>query len=260
MSEKKEDKTLTAGNLKGHTKIVFAFDVTGSMSACINNVRENLRKLINEMAKDIPGLKVGIIAFGDYCDGENCVKIKDLTDNLDEILDFVSTVAPTGGGDLEECYELILHLAQSLNWDGKGGAFVLIGDAGPHEIGYNNAAVAYGNLTKYATANVNDLDWQVELDKLCEDGISVFAMQCLKGHYSHFNVFWEEIAKRANTPLLLLDNFAESAVTLGAVARAAYGDKDVMRNYVDSGISFSASMTKNLTSLGYNVENKGDKK
>ena len=247
MTEKKDkEEQLDAATLKGHTQIVFAFDTTGSMSDCIEDVRKNLKELIGDMAKDIPNLRVGIIAFGDYCDGDQCINTLDITDKYDDVLDFVINIPNTGGGDLEECYELVLHKAQELDWADKKGAFVLIGDAGPHKVGYK-----YGDVT-------NELDWFAELDALCEQDITVYAMQCLKEKNPQFKDFWDKVAERADTPLLFLDHFEESAITLGAVARASYGDVHVMSRYKSSAssMSLSASTVRNFASLGYeDVEN-----
>ena len=51
----------------------------------------------------------------------------------------MSLVERTGGGDLPEAYELVLRQAQTeLSWtQGSHRSLVMIGDASPHEKGYN---------------------------------------------------------------------------------------------------------------------------
>jgi hypothetical protein len=50
---------------------------------------------------------------------------------LRTIVNFVENVEPTFGGDAPECYELVLHEAQSFAWmDGWSHVLVLIGDDG----------------------------------------------------------------------------------------------------------------------------------
>src|SRR5918911_641590 len=116
-------------------EVVFSFDTTGSMYPGLTQVRRNVKSTVTRLGEEIPGIRIGIIAHGDYCDqGVTYVtKHLPLTDDVDAICRFVETVGPTGGGDAPECYELVLHEAQSLSWTkGYQKAFVLIGDDVPH--------------------------------------------------------------------------------------------------------------------------------
>lgn len=200
-------------NLGGTKSVVFSFDTTGSMSPCIAQVRKNLRHLVEMMSGDIPGLKVGLIAHGDYCDGDNCIHILDLTDDLAKIMDFINNTPNTGGGDAPECYEYALYSAKNMSWPEEGGSVVLIGDDEPHE------------------QNPNNLDWRNEIKELNAKNIKVFPMQCLHSpHRPGPNKFWEEVSGLSGTPLLLLESFADSANVLEAVAYASAGD-EAYKNY-----------------------------
>jgi hypothetical protein len=84
---------------------------------------------------EIPGMRIGIIAHGDYCDAGSTYVTKklDLSGDVAGICNFVQNVEPTGGGDAPECYELVLHEAQSLAWTPTNSkTLVLIGDDIPH--------------------------------------------------------------------------------------------------------------------------------
>ena len=48
-----------------------AFDTTGSMASYIGAVRNEVADLIPRLFKDNEDLRLGIVAFGDYCDMEN---------------------------------------------------------------------------------------------------------------------------------------------------------------------------------------------
>lgn len=90
----------------------------------------------------------------------------DFSNDSDMLCQFVDAVKKTNGGDPPECYELVLHDAQSLSWtfskkssdeeetkDSKTDtmkALVIIGDQMPHEFG--------GKDVKH--------DWNKELDAL----------------------------------------------------------------------------------------------
>lgn len=193
-------------NLGGAKAVVFSFDTTGSMQPCIGDVRKKLRNLVEMMSQDIPGFKIGLIAHGDYCDGENCINVLDLTDDLEKIMKFITDTPNTSGGDQPECYELAINRAKTLSWPQEGGAFVLIGDATPHDV------------------NPNNLDWRNELKELKAKNVQVFAMQCLhRSGQKQQNAFWEEVSEIGNTPLVILESFGDSANTLEALAYASTG-------------------------------------
>lgn len=192
------------------TSVVFSFDSTGSMRSCIDDVRQKLKDLAKEMFQSIPELKIGIIAHGDYCDNERCVIALDLTNDLGKILDFLHSTPNTSGGDAPECYELALNTAGKLSWPPTGGSLVLIGDATPHGPNY--------------PLNTDHLDWRQELQGLLERGIKVIPMQCLP-HHNRGNTFWAEVAKICQTPLVLMQDFAESAMNLGAAVYASASPK-----------------------------------
>lgn len=200
-------------NLGGASSVVFSFDTTGSMSPCIKQVRQKLRDLVEMMTADIPDLKVGLIAHGDYCDGDNCIAILDLTNDLEKIMNFIANTPNTGGGDAPECYEYALQTAKGMSWPKEGGSLVLIGDDEPHE------------------QNPNNIDWRKEVAALLEKNVKVFPMQCLHSpHRSGPNKFWEEVSGLSGTPLLMLESFADSANVLEAVAYSAAGE-EAFKNY-----------------------------
>ena len=95
---------------------------------------------------------------------------------------FISGVSATGGGDADECYELVLRqvlhctvlyctvllvLRQArtqLSWTpGSVRALVMIGDCNPHGPGY--------------PLNRDRIDWRTEAAALAEEGIRVYAVQ-----------------------------------------------------------------------------------
>src|SRR5438270_439272 len=121
--------------MAGNVEVVFSFDTTGSMYPCLTQVRRNVKATVTRLSEEIPGIRIGIIAHGDYCDARTSYVTKrlDLTDDVAAICKFVETVQATGGGDAPECYELVLREARDLAWTaGTNKAFVLIGDDVPH--------------------------------------------------------------------------------------------------------------------------------
>lgn len=62
---------------------------------------------------------MAVIAHGDYCD-LRCygyvTKHIDFTTDCKALCDFVQNVDCTGGGDFDECYELVLHEAHQVRY------------------------------------------------------------------------------------------------------------------------------------------------
>jgi hypothetical protein len=101
----------------GNVEVVFSFDTTGSMYPCLTQVRKKVKNTVERLFKDLPGIKIGVIAHGDYCDAKIYVtKHLPMTNKPEPIAKFVEKVKATYGGDLPEAYELVLHEARSLKW------------------------------------------------------------------------------------------------------------------------------------------------
>lgn len=174
-------------------EVVFSFDTTGSMYPCLTQVRRKIKETVERLMTDIPNMRIGIIAHGDYCDkGRPYVtKHLGLTADKKKLTHFVETVEATGGGDAPECYELVLREAQSMAWKaGTRRCLVLIGDDVPHP-----------------PADTPDkIDWRDELDKLAKMGVPVYGVQCLGRRHS--TKFYEELAKKSGGFHISLDQFS----------------------------------------------------
>jgi hypothetical protein len=119
--------------------VLFTFDDTGSMYPCLTQVRREVEATVRRLFRDIPGLRVAIIAHGDYCDARTSYVIKkiDFSSDLERICHFIRNVGPTDGGDAPECYELVLNEARAMSWRaGAAKVLAMIGDDVPHEPSY----------------------------------------------------------------------------------------------------------------------------
>jgi hypothetical protein len=174
-------------------EVLFSFDTTGSMYPCLTQVRRKVKETVTRLLSEIPGMRIGIIAHGDYCDKGSSYVTKHfkLTDDAAAICKFVQEVGPTGGGDLPECYELVLREAQSFNWiKSTRKLLVMIGDDVPHG----------------PKDNPGHLNWRDEVDKLAGLGIPVHGVQCL--NRKHATKFYEELAHKSGGFHISLDQFS----------------------------------------------------
>ncbi|XP_065930600.1 uncharacterized protein [Magallana gigas] len=181
----------------GPMEICFSFDTTGSMSSSINAVKENVQELILRLQTDIPGLRIAVFAHGDYCDKNSSYVTKhiDFSTDLKELCNWVKNVESTGGGDSDECYELVLHGVQSLSWTPRSQrALVMIGDANPHGVNYPD--------------NKLRLDWEVELDKLAAMSVRVYGVQCGGSGDERTKNFYQTLANKTAGRRVELEQFS----------------------------------------------------
>lgn len=147
----------------GRLDMVIAFDTTGSMAAYINAVRKEVASLVPRLFKNNEDLRLGIVAFGDYCDMESASEYGDayqclpITNNENDIVKFVCEAKNTSGGDGDEFYELVIKkIVEETPWrESSTRAILLISDANPHPIGYTYHNYVVGN----------QIDWRKEAEK-----------------------------------------------------------------------------------------------
>jgi hypothetical protein len=196
--------------------VMISFDTTGSMYPCLTQVRREIDKLVRRLFKDIPDLRIGIIAHGDYYDARYSyvTKMLDLTRDENRICRFVGTVEPTSGGDSPECYELVLHETRTeASWEtGRNKVLVLIGDDVPHPPHYPQ--------------NTKNIDWRNELGLLLEAGVHVYAVQALGRR--HATKFYKEVATKTGGFHLELDQFAHIGDMIKAICYKQQGDEQLL--------------------------------
>lgn len=165
-----DDKVTPKG--QGKLDMVIAFDTTGSMAAYIDDVRLQVSEMIPRIFKDNEDLRLGIVAFGDYCDMSNRETFGDayqcipLTDNENDIIKFVKESKNTSGGDGDEFYELVLKkIIDESPWrEDSSKAILLIADADPHEIGYTYRDYVVGNQIDWRTEAKKAADMMIKID------------------------------------------------------------------------------------------------
>ncbi len=190
-------------------EVVFHFDTTGSMFPCVLVVRKNIEASLTTLFKEVPNLRIGVGANGDYCDrGRTYVTSRhELSTSIHDLCQFVRNVKNTDGGDLPECYELVLREAKSYDWrHNSRKIFVLAADDVPH-LAYEKQNVTY---------NGRGLDWRREAQDLAEMGIAVYTVQCLnKGR--HADAFYHELAEITGGYHFTLDQFSEMTDLIMAI-------------------------------------------
>ncbi|XP_060084532.1 uncharacterized protein LOC132563799 [Ylistrum balloti] len=177
----------------GLQEICFSFDTTGSMYSCLDEVRGRIQDMIQRLQADIPGIRIAVFAHGDYCDKNNYItKHIDFSTDVSTLCKWVNDVGRTGGGDADECYELVLHEVKSLSWTpGSQRALVMMGDNNPHKPSYPQ--------------NTMKLNWRTEAEDLSKMGVRIYSVQCQ--NYTGADHFYQTIAKVTGGHYLKLAQF-----------------------------------------------------
>jgi len=215
------------------TDVVISFDTTGSMSPCIQEVRRKVKETVNTLFATIPNLRIGIVAHGDYCDGNRMFSTTRLTSNKSLLVDFIQKVPNTNGGDSPECYEYVLNQINGFEWQADNRTLILIGDELPHEVGYR-----YGNIR-------NTLDWKDEARNLAEKRVSIYAVEALGN--SNSKKFYEPLAQMTNGRKLDLNQFSDAVETLIAIFYHS-SDRESLSAYKDE-LESSFRMNRNLAGI-----------
>jgi hypothetical protein len=146
------------------------------MSCYIQQVKDHVTKLIPQLFKDNPNIRISIVAFGDYCDMVavnyfgKAYQVIDLTDDQNKLIDFIRNAKNTSGGDSDEFYELVIHkIVNETSWrKDSEKAVLLIADALPHPLGYS-----YHNFVID-----NKIDWREEAKKAAAKNIKFDTTVC----------------------------------------------------------------------------------
>ncbi len=213
--------------------IVISFDTTGSMYPCLSEVRRRVDETAARLFREIPNLRIGIIAHGDYYDARTSYVTKhlQLTSDPLAVSYFVKNVEATHGGDAAECYELVLREARTkVNWTpGSTRLLIMIGDDVPHPVAHTP----------------DKLDWRAEVIALLNQGVVVHGVQALSNRYA--DQFYRGIAEVTGGLHLRLSQFNEVtealiAMTFGQVSHAA------VTSY-ESEIVADKRMTRSLSAI-----------
>lgn len=171
LSDEKKGLNEVAPKAIGKLDMVIAFDTTGSMARYIDDVRHQVAKLVPSLFKDNDDLRIGIVAFGDYCDMDGkdrfgkAYQCLPLTRSENDIIKFIRESKNTNGGDGDEFYELVIKkIVEESDWrEGSTRSILLISDAEPHEIGYT--------YEDYVVDN--QIDWRFEAKKAAKKMIKI---------------------------------------------------------------------------------------
>lgn len=212
-------KVVEPSTTDGMLDMVIAFDTTGSMSAYINAVKTHVKELVPKLFSSNPDLRIGIVAFGDYCDMKSkdnfgkAYQVLDLTNDENKIIQFINRAQDTWGGDGDEFYELVIKkITEETAWrEGSTKAVLLIADAAPHKVGYN-----YESIVRNA-----QIDWRKEAEKASKLGIKFDTMTIDPMHVE----WYKELSAMTNGVSVPFKNSGKTSQVIEAAALSRGGTR-----------------------------------
>lgn len=213
--------------------LMFVADNTGSMKYVANEVRTEIRKTTKYLFDKIPGIRIGMLFHGDYCDKDLCIQKIQPTTSLGNLERFLKNIKSAHGGDAPECYEYALKICNDdIQWQQNNKIIVMVGDESPHTPAYSYS------LSSYFGKDFIVPNYKFELDRLFANNIKVYPVFC---DTSGYRMFWDEIATKMGTPKLLLKNFADingiiTAASMSAIGKISEYKEDAIREGASDGI------------------------
>ena len=88
------------------------------MGMWIKRSKDTLHSIIDHVKAENEGLtvRVGFVAYRDFCDGKNRLNVTDFTTDIDAIKKKIQGQRATGGGDMPEDVQGGLNKALGLSW------------------------------------------------------------------------------------------------------------------------------------------------
>lgn len=224
----------------GKLDMVIAFDTTGSMASYIGAVKKHVKELIPKLFKQNPDLRIGIVAFGDYCDMPSkynfgkAYQVCELTNDENKLIKFITSAQNTGGGDSDEFYELVIKkIVEETNWrEDSTKAVLLIADAEPHKVGYS-----YGDRVVN-----NQIDWREEVKRAAEKGIKFDTLTIYETEW------YKELSSITNGVSAPFSTSSKTSQLVEAAALARGGEK-TKSLYKATMDSFEASGDTEMTAV-----------
>ncbi|RLN73694.1 hypothetical protein BBJ28_00025247, partial [Nothophytophthora sp. Chile5] len=120
--------------------LVIMMDCTYSMDPWIEAAKTSIISIIQNVNVDHPNAKVrvGFVAYRDFCDGDKRLQVQPLTEEVDTVRDFISSLRAFGGGDGPEDIPGGLQKAIELDFQAEGKLIVLVADAPCHGSKFHN--------------------------------------------------------------------------------------------------------------------------
>jgi hypothetical protein len=117
---------------EGGLDLVFCIDTTASMKNDIEALKKELVSVLDQIANQFSGFRVGMVLYKDYFD-DYVTKIVPFTTDIKSLQKSINGIKVGGGRDIPEAiHEALYDAATKFPWEAEERKIILIGDAPPH--------------------------------------------------------------------------------------------------------------------------------
>ena len=156
--------------------LMIIMDLTGSMGIWLDEAKNNIKNIIEEITDNNPGSKIRIsfIGYRDFyeVDEERTYFSKEFTENIDEMNEYISQLDCSGGGDVPEDIVGALSLALKMKWESNAKYALLVCDAPCHGRKYHT--ISYD---KFEEGDPNGTTLEDVMKKFYEKGIIFYCLE-----------------------------------------------------------------------------------
>lgn len=154
--------------------LAFAMDCTGSMGSYIEEAKNNIRRIVEEIvSSEKSDVRLALVEYRDHPpqDSTFVTRCHDFTSSPKTMKGWLSESSASGGGDMPEAVADALHDLLKLNWrEDATKICVCISDAPPHGLGCGGDGFPDGCP--------DGIDPMVVAHQLAEKGITIYMAGC----------------------------------------------------------------------------------
>ena len=116
------------------TDLLFLMDCTNSMRRSIDTVKENVKKIVDDISKAFYNeaqIRIAVVGYRDHGAKSNNEAL-DFTTSTDQVFSFLDGLQTQSGQDIPEDVLGGIHKALGMSWEQPTRCIIHIGDAPPH--------------------------------------------------------------------------------------------------------------------------------
>lgn len=177
--------------------VLFVIDLSGSMWDELDEVKDSIQDIMDDIKAEVPDSAFGVASFVDYPGYYSCCDYSawygysgdyawnldiDITTDTSAVSSVVSGLALYSGGDGPQDYSRALYESQFVGWrDGAKKVVIIFGDAPPHDCDFCGFSTGCDPGRDEIAGTADDLDFETVVSQVADSGIAVIAVDSSGG-------------------------------------------------------------------------------
>ena len=188
--------------------LLFMIDLTGSMGPYIDDAKNNLISIMNNIIEKSPGIDInlGFIGYRDVGEEYTYINI-DFTKDHNAVRRQIESVYADGGGDAPEDVAWAFEAALNKSWTSNAKFIVFVADAPGHGPKYDPYYGDYYDYDPYLEEHPEKKDIEELVEELAKIGVSQFCLNVSTYTDMMFNVFKSVYDKYTDLKFEIVDSY-----------------------------------------------------